>query len=94
MWSLMLCDSVDWMMKTAGVRSAFVLYHRAHSRSHTILVAHTLANRYARLVVGVLQDHDLGQLDTQAVSHQFGELTVAVASQELDRVGSHVRPIW
>ena len=35
---------------------------------HTILVADRLADADARLVVRVLQDHDLGQLDSQTVA--------------------------
>jgi hypothetical protein len=62
-----------------------------HSRAlHTILVAHTLADRDAAFVVRVLEDHDLGQFDAEAVSHELGELSMAVAGQELDRVGSHL----
>jgi hypothetical protein len=35
---------------------------------HTILVADRLADADARLVVGVLEDHDLGQLNSQTVA--------------------------
>jgi len=35
---------------------------------HTILVADRLADADARLVVGVLQDHDLGELNSQTVA--------------------------
>jgi hypothetical protein len=56
---------------------------------HTILIAHTFADRDAAFVVGVLKDHDLGQLDAETFSHQFGELTMAVTGQQFDRVGSH-----
>lgn len=95
MWSLMLWDSVDWMMKTARAQSAMPTACTLHrSGSRTILVTHALADGDAALVVGVLQDHDLGQLNAEAVGHQLGELAVAVASEELDRVGRHGRPWW
>lgn len=35
---------------------------------HTILVTDRLADANARLIVGVLKDHDLGQLDSQTVA--------------------------
>lgn len=62
-----------------------------HSRaSHTILVTHTLADRDAAFVVRVLEHHDFSQFDTEAVGHELGELSMAVAGQEFDRVGSHL----
>jgi len=82
------------MMKTALAQSALTRVCRmCRPWSPTILVAHTLADGDAALIVRVLEHHDLGQLDAEAVSHQFGELTMAVASQEFDGVGSHVQPI-
>jgi len=81
-------------MKTALTQSALTLICRMSCSSRpTVLVAHTLANGDAAFVVRVLEHHDLCQLDAEAISHQLGELTMAVASQELDRVGSHVRPM-
>jgi hypothetical protein len=81
-------------MKTALAQSALTRVCRMSRLClPTILVAHTLADGDAALIVRVLEHHDLGQLDAEAISHQFGELTMAVASQKFDRVGSHVRPI-
>jgi hypothetical protein len=34
--------------------------------AHTIFVAHTFTDCYTGLLVGVLQDHNLGQLNSEA----------------------------
>lgn len=39
--------------------------------SHTIFVAHTFTNCDTSLLVGILQDHDLGQFNTQTNSHRL-----------------------
>lgn len=81
-------------MKTARAQSALTLACRMSCLSlPTILVAHTLSDGDAAFVVRILEHHDLCQLDAEAISHQLGELTMAVASQEFDRVGSHDRPL-
>lgn len=64
-----------------AAQSAIACILRSPKGAHTILVAHTLADRDAALVVRVLEDHDFGQLDAETVSHQLGELTMAVAGQ-------------
>jgi len=74
----------------------------------TIFITDRLANRDGRLLIRVLQDHDLAQLITETtstiricplrkielvsvilVSHQLGQLGMAVAGQQLDGVECH-----
>lgn len=93
---------------------------------HTIFVSNRLADGDGRLLVGVLENHDLGQVNAQTVARMglafelfacahsprarmckilglgcgrgggdlpvgdgLGQLRVAAARQELDRVGGH-----
>jgi hypothetical protein len=59
------------------------------TRERTIFIAYGLANGDGRFLVGVLHDEDLGQLDAQAVGHEFGEDRVAVAGQQFYGVCCH-----
>jgi hypothetical protein len=62
---------------------------KGDSQGPTIFVAYGLADGDGSLLVGVLDDEDLGQLDAQTVGDELGESRMAVAGQEFYRVRGH-----
>lgn len=43
---------------------------KSRKRGNTIFISHALADRYARFLIGVLKNHDLGQFNTQSAHFQ------------------------
>jgi hypothetical protein len=59
----------------------------------TIFIADRFAYRDIGLLVRVLANQRLGELDSQAISHQFGQLRMAVTREKLYRVGRHLQGV-
>jgi hypothetical protein len=66
--SLMSPGAVDCRTKTGGSSQSCAIFFKSLGVCHTILVADRLADADARLVVGVLKDHDLGQINSQTMT--------------------------
>lgn len=54
-----------------------------------VFVADGFTDCDGSFLVGVLEDHDFGELDAESLRHQTGQLRVTVPSQQLDTIRRH-----